>query len=94
MATTQKSKGASHADEDVLRPEEVDPLEVLETMETALRSAVRGLRGKVLRNVDPEKPTMLESAAGERPVLAASAALASGFALGLVVRRLIPWKLK
>lgn len=80
--------------ENVLHPEEVDPLEVLDTLEDSLRTIVRGARGKVLRNVDPEQPTWVESKAGERPVTAASIAMASGFALGLVVRRVMPWRLR
>lgn len=80
--------------ENVLHPEEVDPLEVLDTLEESLQRVVRGARGKILRNADPEQPTWVESQAGERPVTAASIAMASGFALGLVVRRVIPWRLR
>lgn len=76
--------------EKVLHPEEVDPLEVLETIESSLRRVVRGARGKVLRNADPEQATWVEDQAGERPLTAASVAMASGFALGLVVRRIVP----
>lgn len=82
--------GHAAADENVLYPEEVDPLEVLETIESSLRRVVRGARGKVLRNADPEQATWIEDKAGERPLTAASVAMASGFALGLVVRRVIP----
>lgn len=92
-----ESKKANHQaaeDEPVLQPEELDPYEVLETFEEALRGVVRGVRAKVMPKVDADKPTMLESAAGERPITAASVALASGFALGFVVRRLTPWRTK
>lgn len=95
MAT--KKKASADAPEETLRPEEVetlDALEALETIETALRDALRGVRAKLLPKIDPEKPTMLESAAGERPVTAAALAAASGLALGFVVRRIIPWRLK
>lgn len=78
--------------ENVLHPEEVDPLEALDTLEESLRKAVRDVRGRVLRNVDPEQPTWVETQAGERPVTAASIAMASGFVVGLAVRRLMPWR--
>lgn len=81
---------ASDAHENVLHPEEVDPLEVLDTIETSLRDIVRGARGRVLRNIDMDQPTWVERQAGERPITAASVAMASGFALGLVVRRIVP----
>jgi len=80
--------------ENVLHPEEIDPLEVLDTLEDSLRRVVRGTRSKVLRHSDPEQPTWIENKAGERPVAAASIAMASGFALGLVVRRLMPWRIR
>lgn len=79
--------------ENVLHPEEVDPLEVLDTLEESLRRVVRGARGKVLRKVDPAKPTWVEVQAGERPVTAASLAMASGFVVGLAVRRVMPWRI-
>lgn len=94
--STKNSRQDPTADdpENVLQPEEIDPLEVLDTLEESLRRVVRGTRGKVFRNTDPEQPTWIENQAGDRPVTAASIAMASGFALGLVVRRIMPWRIR
>lgn len=94
MDTSKKSSYQAAEEEPVLQPEEVDPHEVLETFEGALRGVVRGVRSKVMPRIDADQPTVVENLAAERPIAAASVAMASGFALGLVVRRLIPWKLK
>lgn len=90
----RKTNASDDVADDTLRPEEIDGLEALETIESALRGAVRGIRAKVRPNVDAETPTLLESVASDRPVTAAAVAAATGFALGLVVRRVIPWRLK
>lgn len=79
-------------DERVLHPEEANPLEALDPLELALRNVVRGARGKIWRNIDPDTPTWVESKAGERPLSAAGVAMGAGLALGLVARRLMPWK--
>lgn len=81
---------AEGSDEHVYTPEEIDALDLLDSVEDSLRRVVRGVRSKVLPSVHEEEPTAVENAAAQRPLTAAAIAAASGFALGLVVRRFVP----
>lgn len=79
--------------ERVLHPEEANPLEALAPLEDALQRGMRGVRAKILPRIDSTQPTWIEKKTAERPLTAASIAMGTGALLGLVVRRLTPWRL-
>lgn len=77
--------------EDTYRPEaDVSMDEALESVESTLSGALRGVRTRLMPTISSEQPTRVEKVVQDAPIIAAGVAAGAGLALGLVVRRFVP----